>query len=290
MNKTMQIPFVQHFKGKEKGPCVSIIGSLHGDEKIGSLVLKELEHTLNTTCIFGEIYLILGNPQAYKNDTRFVDEDLNRLFGHHFSNLEKIPEKQRSIEQQRALELSPILKQSDFLLDIHSTTKPSVPFVYCEDTKQHMKLANLLETEYIVSAASDFRPNSLTSSTDNFVDRHGGIGLTYETGWHRDLFRVDTVVEKTKLFLQAFGSCQFDMSYTETVSPKHLIVYEAIIPTTESFMFHGDYSNFHFFHEGGLIAREDKTDIIAQQDSFLIFPKKKIIVRKTAGYLARIVQ
>ena len=192
-------------KGAHSGPYVVILGSVHGNERVGAMVVDALSEILKSEQsvkkMHGMLDLIVGNPRAYAANTRFIDYDLNRLFIE--DRVDDAPTS--SYEVQRAEELKPYLRKADYLLDIHSTIKPSVPFVYTEDTPRHMELAKLFCTQYIVSAEKTFRPRELVSSADTFVDSYGGIGLTYESGWHKDISKFEHVLERTHNFLSAIG-------------------------------------------------------------------------------------
>ena len=117
-------------EGKTPGPHTVILGSMHGNERVGAEVVEYLADTLSRSeaLIYGRITLILGNPQAYAENKRFTETDLNRQFGSGLAALRKNGSK--NYEEKRALELLPFLEKADFLLDIHSTIKPSVPFVF----------------------------------------------------------------------------------------------------------------------------------------------------------------
>lgn len=275
---------IYHFSNKWPGPCVVIIGSLHGNERVGKKVLDQLLIELPKNKIYGEIFLVLGNPKAYSKNVRFIDCDLNRLFSYHFKTLKA--KKGLNYEEKRALEIAPILEKADYLLDIHSTIKPSVPFVYIKNTKVHRELAKIFKTKYIISPIKSFKPDTLSSSTDNFVNRNKGIGLTYESGWHKDTLRTKEVLLKTKKFLKTVGSSFLNLKVSSAqLRGKHLFIYKELIAQTEQFAFKKDFKNFDKARSGELIAK-DGGPIVVDRNSFIIFPKKDIHPLQTALYLA----
>lgn len=247
--------------GQHPGPSVVVMGAVHGNERLGAKVIATLKKSIKAEELHGTLTLILGNPAAYALDKRFVDTDLNRLFGSEINALTKKEAGLLNREEKRALEVAPFLENADYLLDIHSTIKPSVPFVYCEPTPRHLELARLFGTQYIVSPASDGHTVDLHCATDNYVDAHGGVGLTYEAGWHKKPSALAKVLEKTHHFLKAVGS----------FPPIYLEIYETIIPQNADFKFAKDVSNFDTIN-----------------GSLIIFPKIEIIPGKPVGYLARI--
>ncbi len=269
----------------QSAKAVCIMGAVHGNERIGAAVLEQLKKVLHTAILRADVYLILGNPEAYTRNVRFIDSDLNRLFGVN----RKINSRGKNIEEKRVAEITPILAKSHYLLDIHSTIKPSVPFVYCEPDAKHLALADLMGVKYIVSASPDFRPEDLVTSADNFVDRHGGLGLTFESGWHRDPLAIDDVLSKVKLFLQKTGACDFNLPEPKiTNKSTRLTIYDHVVPQSTSFTFAQDFANFNTVKKGKIIARDGDINIRAAKDSFIIFPKKDIKQGKIACYLARV--
>lgn len=274
---------IHTISGEHPGPTVTIMGSVHGNERVGGDFLPLLKALIDQKKLRGTLHLILGNPTAYDRNTRFVDTDLNRLFGEPFEH-----EKHGSltVEAARALEIAPFLADSDFLLDIHSTIKSSIPFVYCEPTTHHLEFARLFNVDYVVSAAKGFRPPDLISSADNFVDFHGGLGLTYEAGWSEDSSNIELVSSATQRFLQKTDNYDFGVSLSPS-SPKHLVIYDVVIASDKSFEPARDFSNFDSVISGDTLATDQSGTITAMKDSMIIFPKKKIIPGQVALYLAR---
>jgi succinylglutamate desuccinylase len=277
--------FIHTIVGESPGPVVTIMGSIHGNERIGATLLPEIKALLLTDKLKGTVHLILGNPAAHEKNTRFVEVDMNRLFGENFTELEEKPVVSLKKEEQRALMIAPFLTESDYLLDVHSTIKPSTPFVYCEPSDDHFGLAHLFDVDYVVSASLDFRPPDLSSSTDNFVDRHGGIGLTYESGWSQGAQDETSVLLAVQQFLQTTGSYDFGLDIALS-TPPHLLIYDVLIPSNDSFACAHDFSNFDKVSKGDIIATENSQSIKAAQDSYIIFPKTTILPGNVALYLA----
>lgn len=272
----------KNFRGRK--PIVTIIGSIHGNEKIGALAINKLKQLIKKENFPGKINFIFGNPYAHKKNKRFLRHDMNRLFKPGGVKLGKRP----SLEQKRAYKISKILDKTDFMLDIHSTQKPSVPFVYCKLSLRHLELARIFETKFIVGPAKGAKITSLNACTDDYVNSRGGVGITYESGWNRDLKVLNRVVQKTKYFLQITGCTHLKIK-TRKNKTKPIIVtlYKEIIPKTNAFGLAKDFKNFDFVKKGGLIARDGKKQITVKQGSYIIFPKTQFIIGKPACYLGR---
>jgi len=93
-----------------EGPIIAIVGCLHGDELIGQRIISRLNRLKIKK---GVLLTIIANPEAIKAKKRFIDSDLNRSF----------PGRPRGNREERiAYRLTKILKQCDFIVDLHSTT------------------------------------------------------------------------------------------------------------------------------------------------------------------------
>lgn len=251
------------------------MGGVHGDERLGVRILERLKKDMASWDIKGELNLVMGNPLAYEKNVRFVDCDLNRLFGEDWESLASL--KNPNYEQKRAMEIGEILKNADFLLDIHSTRKPSVPFLYMENEEKYLQFAKLFGVKFVVSPEKDFRTKDSFSSADNFVDRNGGIGFTYESGWQKDDSTEDSVYNSVLRFLKAVGTINIDLPAYSNDKFTHLEVYNNVIADKNDFSFAHDYSNFDKVKSG---------DTIADEDSYIIFPRKEFKMGQVACYLA----
>ena len=87
---------------------ILVVGGQHGDEKLGGVVVQALVREK-----IGSVSGIVGNPRAFDQNVRYIDQDLNRSFP---------GDPQGNYEQRRAHELLPLVRAADVVLDIHTTT------------------------------------------------------------------------------------------------------------------------------------------------------------------------
>jgi succinylglutamate desuccinylase len=120
---------VRVIRGDEPGPAVGLLGMLHGNEPAGRGLwefAKELGRPSR-----GDIYLIVGHPDAVAaapGGVRYIQDDLNRLFLDDAELAEKGVDL-NGPDYRRMLELKSVLAGLDVVLDIHTTSQPSDPFV-----------------------------------------------------------------------------------------------------------------------------------------------------------------
>ena len=119
-------------ESKEAGPHVAITSLMHGNEIAGAIVLAEMLRDglrpARGRLTFGFINLAAFDRFEPQQPTlsRFVDEDLNRLW-----DTEVLNGPRRSQELERAREIRPLIDTVDVLLDLHSMLWPSDPLILC---------------------------------------------------------------------------------------------------------------------------------------------------------------
>lgn len=96
---------------------VLVIGGTHGNEWTGIYAVKKYAQEIRQEFPKLDLHFIFANPEAFKINKRFKDEDLNRAF--QFLH----EERPSSYEHTRAKELkNQIDKETCFVLDLHTTT------------------------------------------------------------------------------------------------------------------------------------------------------------------------
>lgn len=192
--------------GASAGPHVTILGGVHGNERIGVRVLDALRLALFgvsplrtsagthviPTLTRGSITLAYGNPAAIRIGTRGSSPhaDLNRCFPLDVLS-SPAPGTEQSYEQRRARELAPILATSDILLDLHSTNKPSEPFVriagHTVVPSSLLQIAQRLPCSILLHDPKYLLAGGHVALTDEFVGAHGGLGVCFESGVATDV-------------------------------------------------------------------------------------------------------
>jgi len=96
---------------------VFIFGGTHGNEWTGIYAIKKFASLISSEFKELDIEFILANPEAFKINKRFKDEDLNRAFQYLNEN------RSHSYEHSRAREIQKLIKKQEcFVIDLHTTT------------------------------------------------------------------------------------------------------------------------------------------------------------------------
>jgi predicted deacylase len=121
---------VWHFTSANPGPTVMVSALLHGNELCGAwAVCDALQSGLRPRA--GSLVFAFCNLDAFDcfdaaapDASRFVDEDMNRVWGPAVHRLDA-----GSRERHRARQLAPFVERADLLLDLHSMHEPGAPLL-----------------------------------------------------------------------------------------------------------------------------------------------------------------
>lgn len=140
------IPYTYTFDSGVPGSHVMICALTHGNEVCGAVVLKELIEA-QFTPERGKVSLCFSNVDAYlsfdkanPDKSRFVDQDLNRVWREEFL----ADGSRQTSELKRARQLKPLIDSVDFLLDIHSMHEKSLPLIVSGPLEKGIELAKQL--------------------------------------------------------------------------------------------------------------------------------------------------
>lgn len=139
---------------------VAIVGGTHGNEYTGAYLLRHWQKSPNeVTRPSFTTRLFLGNPKAFAENRRFIDQDLNRSFAAEALAATDLS----SYEANRALVLNHAIgpkgrPQHDFLIDLHSSTSNcGAMIILLDDNPFNLRLAAYL-TVYVPEAKIHYIP------------------------------------------------------------------------------------------------------------------------------------
>jgi len=210
------------YRGAEPGPLVICIASLHGNEPAGIAALERVLDVLssNQFRMRGDLVGLRGNLQAGRAGTRFIDEDLNRVWQR--ERVDAVLESLRSGEPAQEGDRGPIVgsaelaEQRDLLaafqaedrrargpihvLDLHTTSSESAPFTTLGDTLQNRALALRLPVPVVLGLEEQIDGAML-----HYFDRLGWANIGIEAGQHAAVSSVDVHEEAVWILLETLG-------------------------------------------------------------------------------------
>lgn len=278
--------------GNEPGKTISIVGGTHGNERTGIEVVLKLREMIESGVLNmgrGTCNLILGNPRAIQMGQKRsspYSSDLNRSYP---TDLLNSPPK-GTYEDARARQIAPFLIQSDVVVDLHSTTNPSEPFLACLDTPKHREIYKWFTCDKVLTDPN-FVIGGASVTTDEYTEAHGGIGICYETGEAADLSRVDEVINDIR-GLMAHLQITGDEARPAPLRQREVFeLVDSVVVTSNGFHFAepwGDQS-WESFRKGDVIGHHGKDPLVMNYEGRLVFPKPQQFWTEgnRAGCLAR---
>ncbi len=250
-------------EGGKPGPISVIMAGVHGNEPCGVKAVDKILSILKQKIIKGKVIFLLGNPLALKEEKRFVDANLNRMF----KSIPKYDEK-FSYEYHRAKFLMSVLDQADALLDLHSTRNPSKPYAFVERLNQGNKLvlSNLpVEISKVVFAANDFHPGC----SEGYMYQNGKIGICVECGQHEDPSSVRVAETSILTFLNSRGHFIGEPKLKDYA--REFFCFSEIYFTKVNFTPKKVFPDFTYVKKGTIIGIDGNEKVKAQKNSYVLF-------------------
>ena len=247
----------------------------------------------------GRLTLSFANVAAYLRfdpsapfDSRFVDEDFNRLW-----EPAVLDGASTSIELTRAREMRPLIDTVDLLLDLHSTSLPNAPMLLCGATSQGLELARAIAYPAQVVIDSGHASGRRMRDYGPFGDpRSPKSSLLVECGQHFETSAAAVAIETALRFLRhadIAGPSIRDL-VPDDHPPKQTVtrITEAITIASEDFAFEREFEGFEIIPDAGaLIARDGDTEYrTPYDDCVMVMPARDILPGLTAVRLGRIVE
>lgn len=192
------------------GPTLIVVGGLHGNEQAGVLALQRILPRLAadaTGLERGRVIGLAGNRQALRVQRRYLSHDLNRHW---------LPDRVSRLRHTQALladedqELRELLREIEgllaeaagdvFLLDLHTTSGPEVPFVNLDDSLRNRPFAFALEAPVVLGLDEE-----LAGTLASYVGDRGMVAVGFEAGQHGSPEAVERAEAAIWLALEASG-------------------------------------------------------------------------------------
>lgn len=274
------IEFVWTFDSGKPGPHVMINAITHGNEICGAIANDQLLRA-QLRPVRGQLTFGFINHMAYSrfdanapDDSRFVDEDFNRVWVE-----DRLDSDEDTIELRRARELRPLFDSVDLLLDIHSMGTYSEPLMIC----------NGLEKERLFTRKVDY-PGHIMCGSGHIVGKriieytpfnaidNGKVALLVECGQHWASKTGRIAMDTACKFLLAAdivnpdGLKPFLSDEARTASPAQMWdVTDGVTAQTDNFEFVEQYRGMEVIAQAGsVIAYDNTTPITTPYDNCLL--------------------
>jgi succinylglutamate desuccinylase len=217
---------------------IAVVVCLHGDESLGLKIKENLPEN---------IPVFIGNPEAVKENKRYIESDLNRSFPGKIDG---------TCEEKRALDLLNELKEFDIVIDVHSSVCDFEVFgIVTKPNKEKIELAKKMGLKKVVIMPESFGHGQ--SLIDNL-----NCGISLEIG-------PNGYEENVKEVLKAINNL-----FDETQLNSEVELFEVIKTIMGEDDADKKMQNFYPVKKEDLIAR-GKKDYYAEFDFIPIFVGEK---------------
>ncbi|PXX93618.1 succinylglutamate desuccinylase [Marinobacter vulgaris] len=277
-----------------------VSAGIHGNETapievLNSLLNELLDGQWRLAC---PMLLILGNPQAMDAGKRFIEANLNRLFGgaHRNPEYRELAEAERAWKLERACEAFASKHPANLChYDLHTAIRPSL--------REKFALYPFIEGRDVPRAQVDFL---LEAGVDTLLMQHregttfasfsstalGAESFTVELGkvhpfGHNDLGRFTAISNALRRRMK--GEPPPDPGKAAKPITVFEVVHE-ILNTGDSFRFHvpDDVANFTMYDPGTVIWEDDTTCYrVGDEPEGIVFPNRHVPVGHRVGLMVK---
>jgi hypothetical protein len=293
------LPGVWSFAAETPGPHVAVVALTHGNE-IGGAVMLDRWLRAGLRPVRGRLSLVFANLDALgrfdpedPTATRFIDEDLNRLWDE-----ETLSGGRRSCELRRARALRPWLDTVDVLLDLHSMLWPSDPLMLTGYPPRAARLAREIGVPSLVVADEGHAAGLRMIDYACFADLDGTrTALLLEAGSHWEPETIATMEVAAAQLLRLAGTVAEDDGVllpppVNPPPPRLAEVTRTVTARTSGFTFLRPFRGGHVMpRRNTLIALDGEEEIrTPHDDCLLVMPSLRTMAGQTAVRLARFVE
>lgn len=257
-------------------PIVTIFSWIHWDEvswiRACEKFLKAVSNNVIEINIWKIQLVIWCNKEAIKIWKREVKYNMNRLFN------DDLDVDFSDYEHKRSRELMQVIKKWEYLLDLHSTPWPSIPFMYCE--KINMDLWKKLWVSHVIvwwNALGDI----VSWDTENYMNFNSWKWFTFEAWDHESLDWEKNAFQCILNFLSSLWI--IDDIYFKNIWEENSMFMEmkwVYTAKSNSFKYNINLDNFQKIKAWTIIWYDNWEENIVNEDIIFIMPKVEDIIKK----------
>jgi len=273
------------FQGNSPGPNIVFFGGIHGNEHSGIYALKKVIDQLQdlNPDFKGNIYAIAGNIKGIEQNKRYIGKDLNRIW---FPNTiiqkeerSKVSEYGEKIEILNSLIRVLNNKRPTFLIDLHTTSSHSMPFISISDTLKNRKIIRNIPSHLVLGLEE-----LLDGPMFSFFSELGLPAILFEAGQHDAISSFENHVAFIWMILAELKCMKKKdipayHTYIETLkksSPgghkSFEIKFRYLIRDFEQFRMKDGFVNFQKVDKGQTIAQNKDGIIQAMRNGYIFMP------------------
>ena len=290
------VPGFTSLEGAKSGPHLVLMALMHGNELAGSIVLAQLldagfrPNRGRLTCGFANLAAFDRFDPAQPTVSRFVDEDMNRLW-----DPALLDGPRHSVELDRARQLRPFIDAADVLVDLHSMLWASEPLILSGPMAKGRDLALAIGQPGLVVADHGHVSGRRMIDYGRFADPSSPqSAVLVEAGQHWETATVDMAWASVAGALRHLGMADDHPALPPPPPPaawRYAEVTTVVTAATASFAFVQPFKGGDIIaRRNTLIALDGETEVRTPHDACLmVMPSLRPSRGHTAVRLARMV-
>jgi succinylglutamate desuccinylase len=281
---------IGHAGGHTAGPTVICVAAIHGNEPAGILALRRVFRKIEDSMVSlrGELVGLAGNLPAIAVGKRYIAHDLNRRWTwDRIAALDRGPREGDDVEDHEQRELLRELRDRAqipgtdvYLLDLHTASAPTVPFVILGDTLRNREFARCLPTPIVLGVEEQ-----LEGTLMEYATSLGYVAVAFEGGQNDDPASVDLLEAAVWLLLVGAGAlteeevpelerCRAMLAGARRGVPRVLeIFHRHAVRPDDGFVMRPGFRNFQEVRRGELLATDRSGEIRAPGDHRIFLPR-----------------
>jgi len=282
---------IGRIEGKKPGKTLIVFGGIHGNEPAGVEALERVIEILNEKQpdFKGTFIAVRGNLTALKQNVRYLDEDMNRIwFPSIIDKIRRTPAADIDcVERREIKELLGILDEyfgpgmagKAIFVDLHTFSAPGCMFSLAPRDQNHLEWLEPLQIPIIFGIEKTLHGTAL-----KYIQDFGDVAFGIEGGQHEAPQAVENHVSALFLLLRELGCITTEQvpeieEYRKNLIgenknlPKYVeLVYQHIVEPEDEFKMREGFSNFQEIRAGEWLACDRNGKIIAQSDGYILMP------------------
>jgi len=274
------VEFVTTFDSGAAGPHVMINALTHGNEICGAIALDALLKG-DVRPLRGQLTLGFINHRAFHHfdpqnpdDSRFVDEDFNRVWVE-----DRLDSDEDTAELRRARELRPVFDSVDLLLDIHSMGTRSAALMICNGLGKEREFATAVNfPAFIMCGSGHIVGKRLIEYTPFHDASNNKVAMLVECGQHWATATGTAALDTALHFLRAADavSAEFIKQHlsdaaSDPPTAQMWDVTDGVTAQTDDFAFVEPFAGMEVIEKAGtLIANDGDVPIVTPYDNCLL--------------------
>ena len=272
----------------QAGPHLVVFGGIHGNEPSGVQALERVFSFINQQklIINGTLTGVIGNLAALRQQVRYCDEDLNRLFLE--NRIQRATRRgTQMVEEQELLELVSVVENLErdaidkpFFVDCHTTSSRSIPYISLnEEFPDSYAFVKDMPATTVIGAEKEIK-----GCLAEWLNHRGWHGFTFEAGQHDEAVTVDHQEAMIWKALLNAGCL------ARNVTPKTAWAREVLarhgektrqffnvtgsyrIQPSEIFKMEPGFVNLQKIEKGQLLATSNSQPVYAEEGAYILMP------------------